>query len=65
MLNQQSFRRGSSFKFQCKECGDIPEGKNKDHFQSCSCGAIAVSGGLHPKIITLYLDAYRYVYERE
>lgn len=65
MQKQQPRRGGSDFVFQCKECGATPQGKNEDHFELCNCGAIAVSGGMYPKINTVYPDAYRYYYGEE
>jgi len=58
----QKIKTNISFTFQCKECEATPQGKNEDHYELCNCGAIAVSGGLYPKINTVYPDAYRYHY---
>lgn len=33
-------------KAQCKKCKDIIESKNINDFKRCSCGSIAVDGGL-------------------
>lgn len=30
----------------CRRCGDTVESKYQHHFASCSCGALAVDGGL-------------------
>jgi hypothetical protein len=62
MTEAQKIELESSFTFQCKECEATPQGKNEDHYELCTCGAIAVSGGLYPKINTVYPDAYRYHY---
>ena len=62
MQKTQKARANLSFMFQCKECEATPQGKHEDHFELCTCGAIAVSGGSYPKINTVYPDAYRYYY---
>ena len=31
---------------QCRKCGDVIESKHVHDFVSCSCGAVAVDGGL-------------------
>jgi|TARA_Y100000310_G_scaffold345428_1_gene464845 hypothetical protein len=61
----QRIKTNTSFTFQCKECKATPQGKSEDHYELCTCGAIAVSGGLYPKINTVYPDAYRYHYGEE
>ena len=33
-------------KAQCKKCGDIIESKTTNDLKRCSCGSIAVDGGL-------------------
>ena len=33
-------------RIKCKKCGDVIESKNRHDFQSCSCGAVSVDGGL-------------------
>lgn len=33
-------------KAKCKKCGDIIESKTVNDFKRCSCGSIAVDGGL-------------------
>ena len=55
----------NDYLFQCKECLATPRGKNEDHYEMCTCGAIAVSGGAYPKINTVYADAYRYYLDEE
>jgi hypothetical protein len=62
MQKTQKARANLSFMFQCKECEATPQGKHEDHFELCTCGAIAVSGGPYPKINTIYPDSYRYYY---
>lgn len=35
-----------SNKIQCKHCGDMIESKSVHDYVKCSCGAVAVDGGL-------------------
>ena len=30
----------------CKKCGDIIESKSTNDYKKCSCGAVAVDGGI-------------------
>jgi predicted Zn-ribbon and HTH transcriptional regulator len=34
-------------KAQCKKCGDVIESKTVNNMKRCSCGSIAVDGGLY------------------
>jgi len=33
-------------RIRCKQCGDVIESKKVYDFQSCTCGAVSVDGGL-------------------
>ncbi|OLA34489.1 MAG: hypothetical protein BHW38_03000 [Firmicutes bacterium CAG:321_26_22] len=33
-------------KIKCKKCGDIIESKSTNDYKRCSCGAVAVDGGI-------------------
>lgn len=35
-----------SNKIKCKKCGDIVESKSTNDYKRCSCGAVAVDGGI-------------------
>lgn len=35
-----------SNKIKCKKCGDIIESKSTNDYKRCSCGAVAVDGGI-------------------
>ena len=35
-----------SNKIKCKKCGDIIESKSTNDYKKCSCGAVAVDGGI-------------------
>lgn len=35
-----------SNKIKCKKCGDIIESKSTNEYKRCSCGAVAVDGGI-------------------
>lgn len=35
-----------SNKIKCKKCGDIIESKSPNDYKKCSCGAVAVDGGI-------------------
>lgn len=35
-----------SNKIKCKKCGNIIESKSTNDYKSCSCGAVAVDGGI-------------------
>ena len=35
-----------SNKIKCKKCGDIIESKSTNDYNRCSCGAVAVDGGI-------------------
>ncbi|MDF9507249.1 hypothetical protein P5808_30140 [Bacillus cereus] len=39
-------------KIQCKKCGDVIESRFSHDFKYCSCGAIAIDGGLDYARIT-------------
>ena len=65
MQKTQNKKVNSDYIFQCRECGATPQGKHEDHYELCTCGSIAVSGGLYPKINTIHPDAYKYYLDEE
>ena len=40
-------RRNISNKIKCKKCGNIIESISTNDYKRCSCGAVAVDGGLN------------------
>ena len=65
MQKTQSDKANSDYIFQCRECGATPQGKHEDHYELCTCGSIAVSGGEYPKINTIHPDAYWYYLDKK
>ena len=55
----------NDYTYKCKECGGTPQGRDEDHYELCSCGMIAVSGGEQPKVDTLQADAYKHYLDEE
>lgn len=52
-------------RIKCLKCGDIIESKHRHDFKLCSCGAIAVDGGLDYQRIVGDLDSYVNLVEYE
>lgn len=52
-------------RIKCLKCGDIIESTHRHDFKVCSCGSVAVDGGLDYQRIVGDLDAYENLVEYE